>query len=144
MPDDFWPPFSLAPLPLPTRPQVGAGPFGLPYMPPLPPRYQGEWRNPAPRPEDPFVTPVAAGVGPLLPQGRAATAAGGLAAALPALVALRPTTLRTAARRRKVFSRARFSVPAWGRWGAGLTACSGRRRPAGRRRRIRGWEMCKP
>jgi hypothetical protein len=52
MPDqfDYLPqPFGM-PGPLPTLPQVNAGPYGLPFMPAMPPR--AELRNLAPRPGD--------------------------------------------------------------------------------------------
>jgi len=83
MPDfDSYAPFSMAPLPM--GPQVNAGGFGwMPSLPPLPPRYQGEWRNPAARPSD-AMAPVSESLGPLGPlgfgAGRVAGPAGGLLA----------------------------------------------------------------
>ena len=76
--EDFYTPFGFAALP----PTVGAGGYGMPYMPPIP--YRGpELHNAPPRPGDPVAGPISETLGPLGPfmpaAGRAAGPAGSYA-----------------------------------------------------------------
>lgn len=56
--EDFYTPFGFAALP----PTVGAGGYGMPYMPPIP--YRGpELHNPPPQPGDPVAGPISETLG---------------------------------------------------------------------------------